>query len=449
MNIGIKLLFVILVTGIVIAGEFRATSEEYLGKRVGTVYYDEEAIIRFASKGAYTSSFARAQQAAINISTYLRTEADISNVHWTYINDIYTAMYKTIPIFSIRADEVEFNHATPESLGQDWLMNLQTSLRLKNHGKPITPVMVTSIKPITPIQKKELIKPTPVEEIKVIAQSPSLADLEEINKTRKATPITNIAIQKNPTTDILDQQALVQNELLAYKASALHSKKYALLFAFIIITLVINTLIILILLIKIKRINQQQRGITLLTKTDKLEELENTVSGLIKELELASTRVSTEAKTLLLSLEEKTHVLAELASTPKQAILVPASTQPLVPPPIIPTVENKDPSLFENKTELPAPPQPAETISPPQLATEPAETNFPITETPQITDVEPKASEEKKDWTTEIDSIGNDVSLNKQQKILKLVEMTVPKEIIAKTYNMGVGEIELIIQLNL
>jgi hypothetical protein len=431
------------------AASYKAVKEEHYGQTLGSVYYGNNVVMRLVSSGGYTSAYARAQMVAMNLNSNLSRIEDFDQLYYIYLDDIYTAAVDNIPLFTIRKKEIDYNSSTPEGLMKAWIGNM------KRH--------VTAA---SQVQKKQAVKPPKVEK-EIIANKEELAD--PVAKERKGEEALIEEREITVATE-LSQIAILKQELMSYKNLARKTKSYALIFAFMftIQGIVLGSLVFL--FYKFFKLDKVYGEYEQISDVNKMEELENSVSVLINELEDKSQKITREAKTLLEELTSKVEaprdILAAQGDSGPETNEVPETEVPSLeemeePEAIKPVEEEESPEETpqEEEPELTTETE-TEVVATGENEETPAEEDQPGEDEP----VKPEYMQEGDSSLEElpeegaadipeeekaiVQSILEDESLNKQKKIMKLVAEGVSKDSIGKAFDIGIGEIDLIVELN-
>ncbi len=433
-----------LLIGLVFAIEPRFVARDtlYAGKHIGEVICYGQTVLRLIAPGSYQSPFARAQIVANRLNEHILSVQDFQRVRLTYPSDIYTASLDGVSLLSVYADEVAFNQSTPESLMGDWINNIKKTL-VAGPAKPLA----SKTGPVTKSPTKNTASEHALEH-------PATSISAETLMTSSVTPAETVVMSDRNSLelDALNEKISKLESHLKKTKSFNHSSQTLVLFG-------VNLIAVIVLLVLYLRVKKQIGNFSKIEKTDQLEELENSVSALMKELEKTSNTMTDKAKVILSELENKINQANSIAATPAQKPAIPASA--------VPEVEIKP---AEPAPNIPPPPQPAPTPqpsapppAPPVPEKSPAEelaeeidkqneaeqAATPLQEPavsapPQSGPVEEEMDPDLKE---ELDRIMSQPDLSRNDKVVELASINVMQEDIARYLNMGVGEVELILQL--
>ncbi|MDD5457234.1 MAG: hypothetical protein PHV30_09390 [Candidatus Margulisbacteria bacterium] len=480
-NVGI-----ILLLSFLFAADLNFSAKDIMmgDKKAGEVYYNGQVIMRLISKGEYQSPYARAQIIAARMNENVKSLNDLKRITFTYPLDIYTASIDRKKLFAVYADEVALNNSTPEGLMSDWMNNLKKAMIPEQQKAAVAKEAVAGSS--TGLKKVE-VKDAPVKKVEVTkakAQDTKVLEMKE----RSEDAVENI-LKDNTTSNITGneekisvtvKQAVEPEAVVKEKSASKKEKKKSqkssngpavnlgiMPIVFFLIDLGVSVFLLLLYF----RMKKQIGDFSKIDNTDKLEELENSVSVLIKELQETSDKVTEKTKTAINELENK---IKEVKSTPAPA------TAPIKPEPVKvsepPKVEKPAPAMpeVEVKEALPEPPKEEPKIEEPKNEEPKQEASKPVAEDKTIAEqlaeeIEKQSVEEEQnkepeteakkvsiefppdidpDIKVEIENIVGNEALSRNEKVVQLASINIFEDEIAKYLGLGVGEVQLILQLN-
>ena len=361
--------------------QFSAKETLYQGKKIGEVQGNGQTVMRLLSREGALSPYGRAQVVAERLTQRVKTLNDFEKIRFSYPNDIYTAILDKDKIFSIYPEEVAANGSTPESLMSDWINNIKRIV-----AKPPSPMVI--------VQKISS------DQVELTQQDQSFVEQERLKQEIDLLRAGLKSLKRQNSSPILP------------------------------LALFISFLLVGLLGVLYWRINKKLGSLGVLEKTDRLEELENSVSALMRELHETSDTVTEKAKVILSELdkkliEAKTMAVAEQRPEPEIPELIPIAIEPIAPP--------------ENPEAEPL----ARTLAE-QLADEIEHTEETAAQTAESLflddDMDP-------DLKAEIEAILANDSMTKNEKVVALTSVGTESAEVARYLNMGKGEVELILQL--
>jgi len=451
--------------------KFTATETMYNNKKIGEVLYKNQTIMRLMEKGEFLTPFARAQIVAYRLNENIKTINDVKDIIYRYPNDVYTAYINNNKLFSIYIDEVKYNGSTPEGLMGSWINNLKR-------------VMI--VDGIPEVNDK---KPEPIEIPKESKKKEAVIATDKMAPETVGSIDEKMISEKSTGVDIVEINDLKEQIKKLQKQVSKPVKASNSIIVFVVVGInIVFSLVLIVLYLKVRK----RLGIySQLEKTENLEELENTVSVLIKELQGTSETVTEKAQNVMKELDNKiagaAHITVqqkqETSDQPKVASAVKPQSQtpkkPIVQTiPEVPEVEipqetsklenllreemekdqNEKVEIVPEANEIEPPPVVEETKAPPvveekpiaeQLAEEIEKQLEEDTGKDSSTDSDGGEEDEfEMELRKEMDGIKSNEALTQNEKVVQLASMNVMQEDIAKELSMGVGEVELILQLN-
>ncbi len=386
--------------------QFSAKETLYQGKKIGEVQGNGLTVMRLLSKEGALSPYGRAQVVAERLSQRITALTDFEKIRFSYPNDIYTAILDKDKLFSIYPEEVAANGSTPESLMSDWINNIK---RIVAQG------------------------PKPIRVVQEIQGTSNLAE----------------SVVSNQVEEALQDQSFVEQERLkrevALLRAGLKSLKRQSSSPILPISLMVSFFFVGVLGFLYWRVNKKLGSLGVLEKTNRLEELENSVSTLMRELHETSDNVTEKAKAVLGELDKKL-IEAKTLSIPEQR---PVAEIP-EPLPIEKEPKREPQMILEEPVPQPVEPPPIPVVDKPerslaeQLADEIEHTEEAASETAESLflddDMDP-------DLKSEIESILANDSMTKNEKVVALTSVGTESAEVARYLNMGKGEVDLILQL--
>jgi len=469
----------------------------YNGREIGEVQYKNQTIMRLMEKGEYLTPHARAQIVSYRLNEHIKTINDVKNIIYKYPNDIYTAYLNNRKLFSIYASEVTYNGSTPEGLMGSWINNLKRVMIVD--GIPESKKIQINNEEIVP--GKELNK----------KQKKKKESLEKNDAKSVVKESTSTGVDIVELNELKDKIKKLEKQV---KKPEKGSNSIVVL-----VIIALNIVISLVLVILYLKVRKRLGIYSQLEKTENLEELENTVSVLIKELQGTSETVTEKAQNAIKELDAKiasapqvgissnsplAEGLEDLMSTDPVQEAIPAPEAPIAPAAAVPEVSEpevavaeptiKEPRVDANLEEVlsadlekevadikevvekvHASADNSEASPAPVSASADIETGLPeqvpeekpIAEklaeeidkqkeegaieelaTVAATGAESEDDEFEAELRKEMDGILVNEALTQNEKVVQLASMNVMQEDIAKELSMGVGEVELILQLN-
>lgn len=383
--------------------QFSAKESLYQGKKIGEVQGNGQTVMRLLSREGALSPYGRAQVVAERLSQRITALTDFEKIRFSYPNDIYTAILDKDKLFSIYPEEVAANGSTPESLMSDWINNVKR-------------IVAQGPKPVLIVQEKQVSQ--------TLTEQAASSSVEELQQQDQS---------------FVEQERL-KREVALLRAGLKNLKRQS-SSPLTPIALLVSFLFVGVLGLLYWRVNKKLGSLGVLEKTDRLEELENSVSALMRELHETSDNVTEKAKAVLGELDKKL-LEAKTLSVPE---LRPAAE---IPEPV-PLVNEPEPEPKMTLVEpFPPPPMP-ETDQPErslaeQLADEIEHTEEAAAETAESLflddDMDP-------DLKSEIESILANDSMTKNEMVVALTSVGTESAEVARYLNMGKGEVDLILQL--
>ena len=426
----------------------------------------------------------RAQMMAQNLNQNIKNQADVAALHFQYRADIYSAIKGEKVLFQVTKTDLDYNSSTPEGLMNAWIANLNSVL--KNSAR----VVEKNSKPVMKEQAK--VNPEPVKPVAKVEQKLQQEQTAEVAPKEEAqeTPAMETGINPDQHPELANQVKaeeleLIRHEALLYKQTAQKIESFSKIFALMFVIQILVIFIIIYLLFKIFKLGKNYEEVEQISSVNRIEELENSVSALIKELEEKSKIITEEASRLLEELNSKIGATRDKVAPINNVSPPPPSQEVKVEIPEIKALEDeilavsgeieelsKMQDVIEaEQTPLETIPEPKVEIEVPPVLDDQDDLLANLEKTEQAEeeiaamgdilrvvekDEAPKPAADNVSTTTRSDEETQDLvrqvyyddSLPKQKKIMKLIEADVDKELIAKTFEIGLGEVDLIIELN-
>lgn len=332
--------------------------------------------MRFYSAGVYQSPYARARDVASLLTDIGSKGTDLASIQVMNGNTEVIGIVGNRNVFRVFEDDVIYNNTTAEGLANDWINNIKSAVNLAKLDNPPTGQ--------TPQTGQQLASPT-----EASTRVPERASLPV--SVKKVTPQPAVA-RRIPWNLIVGVILIVAITGIAWIVGRAWRKR--------------------------RTISAEDNVIQHKTSTD---ELENTVSHLIAELEEKSTRITSDfqekieyLESLMMSVDKK----IELLENYRDQAPAPKSPQSVVP----------DESDDHTTAQSQLPEREAEEDLPPpvKVARKPSE--------PKVKEKAPSVTMEKQHRT-------------KQEIIYELSDQGKSMTDIAKKLGIGVGEVKLILDL--
>ncbi len=456
--------------------KFIARDATFDGKKMGEVSYRGQEVMRLLSKASYPSAYARAQDVASKLNENIKSIQDLKKIVYRYPNDIYTAYVDNNKIFSIYSEEINFNGSTPEGLMSDWINNIRREMMSGAKPKVTVPPVQEKATPVATEKSNIKVK---IKDIKGASSEPKVeASVEAVSPatasetSAESTSNKETVIKADKTADVnfMEIEALKDKVKKMEAQLSRQPKASGTIIVYIIVA--ISLVLIIFLIIRYMQVIKQIDSLRKIEKTDQLEELENSVSSLMKELQETSNNLTEKAKGILSELENKMKEAKNFSPSSVAASDRSVSPSPEVPAPAVEPV-SVEPAVPEVEVQEVAPePSPAPQVEEPAVVpvaevpvveqpaapAAPAVEEKPIAEqlAEEIDKQKEMESGEKKvdlgdiddDLREEVERILYNKEYTRNDKVMELASVNVMQEEIAKYLEMGVGEVELILQLS-
>lgn len=359
-----------------------ASPERYHNRDVGVVYINGAVVMRFYANGVYPSAYLRAKDVADMLTDIGAKGADLSAIQVMNGTTEIVGIVGNRNVFRVLEDDVIYNNTTAESLAADWANNIKSAVNLAKVDVPVA--AETQSQTVAPPRSKD---------------TPALA------APPRAEPQASSVIPASPK----------------HKPSWMAKNIWVYLSAIFLLGAIGGIIYIVAgALIKRRKLHHEEKIISKKASTD---ELENTVSHLIAELEEKSARITAE-------FQEKIDYLESLMMTVDRKIeqLETVQSMPMSQPPL-PTRPEPPDEDFPVMPEFDEPDR--EPVSPPvKIARKPAAAK----EVGLKKDKPASAPPEKQHRT-------------KQELIYEMSDQGKGVTEIAKKLGIGVGEVKLILDL--
>ena len=393
-------------------GKFRAGREEANGKRVGVIYYSDMLVMRLFSTGEYLTTLARAQVVAYRLNSQITRLDDIKRIRFSYPNDRYTASIDGKKLFSIFEQEIQINNATPEGLMSSWVNNLKRAF----------------------VNEKEKIPVSKVTTVDTVAKQEKKA--EQVSPT--ANKFVNSSTLKEQTSEYLAVEELKEKILKIEEKIRTQTRTVNPIISTSINVgmFLLNTIFIIYLIFSVFKLKRQLKDSSSIGKIGNMEELENAISVYLKELADKSDQISQKTKDAINALDQKVQE-AKTTNVNSDAI-----NEPEVPAvePEVPAVNPAEQLAQEIEKSVPS-----ETS---QLEEPTLEVNIENHDGLSSEKKAMIAALEDNDLKEEVSMILENDMLDKNQKVVELTALNLEAEFVAKMLDIGMGEVELILQLN-
>lgn len=257
----LKIFIVILVVAFGWAN-FDFTAQEIAeGDRyVGQILYKDKAIISFYNTGPFVTTYSRAQMTAYRLNEYIEKYEDIDLIRLSYPENIYTASIGGRNLFSAYKEDAKHRNMKVEALMAEWMNHLKSAM----------------------IQQK-----VELQEQEIVIQS------NEEESPEVGVAVDSIIITKDQIKTVSTQDAQIVSDMLLIdieeRLEALEkkvdlpvrkSKTSKMVWVFMLFNLGLSIYV----LVMYLKANKQLGNYEEIEKTGRLEELENSVSVLLKEL---------------------------------------------------------------------------------------------------------------------------------------------------------------------
>ncbi len=229
---------------------------------IGQVLYKDKVVINFYSPGPFVTEYSRAQMTAYRLNEYIQTYADLNKIKLSYPEKIYTASIEGRNLFSVYGNDIKQRNTTVERVMAGWIGNIKLAMMPKK--APVVELQVTTSATVKPIEKVEPV-PAPVPVQAVVAT-------EQVVSTKDAGFVRDLFLN-----DIEERMSKVETKLVKPMG-----KKSGI--SWVLVFVMLNIGISIYLFFMLRKALKQLGNYEDIEKTGRLEELENSVSSLIKEL---------------------------------------------------------------------------------------------------------------------------------------------------------------------
>jgi hypothetical protein len=291
----IKILIVLLLS-VASFTEFNFSAREEVGESQisAIISFKDTDVITIYDQGPFVTLFSRAQMIAYRLNEYIKSQDDLSKIRFSYPRKIYTASIGEKSLFSIYPKDALNNKMNPESLMSDWINSLKVKF------------INTQKEEIVDVSKNESVKQPSSENL----LTDNIKNIYEANiiSAKKESIVTN-QYKEMLIDDIFDRLDKIENSNINY----INSNQGSSLPKFQTFLLIINLFLIVFLLLKYKDTRKQLGSYSEIESVSKLEELENSVSMLLKELKDVTEEISEKTITKKKEITEDIDInLAEL-----------------------------------------------------------------------------------------------------------------------------------------
>lgn len=411
-----KLFLCVFLLGILFsqAFDFSAEQQKIGNVDTGVVSYKGAVIMRLYTQGDFPTAFARAQMAAYRLNANIGSLEEVRDIVFSYNENLYTAYLNGKKLVSVYPEEVNINKSTPEGVMSNWVNNLKNEM-LKNVQNTENKLLDEESLPVDNY-----------------FEASNSEKYEANSENFKRVIVLLEDLKKNSRNNLLGGLVLLN---------------------FLMLLIIITVFFILV------KIKEQVGSIGDLEKTEKLEEMENTVSLLIKELRDTSEEVTHKIRDKAQLLEAE-----QTFKNDNNLIDVSVGGESKKPAPEMPELKIEKPQVKELADQIES------VIAPkPKTAAEKLADTLELDELEEITpELEVSQSHDAKysylmlledEYSQVIESLGAEVQdmiekifidedITKNEKIVRLTELKIDKAIIAKILSVGIGEIEIVLKLS-
>jgi len=469
---------------------FDFTAQEMTEKNqvVGQVLYKDNVVIPLYTTGPFVTEYSRAQMTAYRLNEYLQSYEDISKIKFSYPENTYTASIGGRNLFSIYKEDAKQGNTSVEVLMSEWINNLKVAMMTK-----ITQAEVPETNP-----EVKSVEPVPIKKSIKVAENNKKTVKEQVISvdTEQVVNVLENKVDKDLFIEDFDERL---TKLEAKVAKPLKKgKSNFLLWIVALLNLGLGIYLVFI----YQKIKKNLGSYEEVEKTGRMEEIENSVSVLIKELkdvsgEVVDNTIKNIKEVKQETIQEEEPVVAEEAQEEQQEEIKKQVEEEMD---IVPDVEVKEEkplatnigiveevSVADSLEEaLEANQKPLEVIKEEDAKELEAVVQHKQEEKKEATNKTAKTDAEKlaeeldggkdepvinnpsqtnlsgvgmaelfkilsqldKDIREEVKTMLNNKSLNKNERIIKLKHLELDTELIAKVLGIGKEEVSLVIQLN-
>ncbi len=500
-----KLLLVSLIVATSYASfDFSAQEMPDKDQSVGQVLYKDTVVMQLYTAGPFVTNYSRAQMIAYRLNEYINSPEDINKIRLSYPENIYTATIEGRNLFSVFKEDSKQKNMKAEAIMAEWINNIKVAMIPKDLVVTENEKQVVLTKEV--VEKKQ----TAEKQQKPTIASPVIKSTEVVVIPTIAPTEEKLAVRDMFLDDFEERLAKIEKKVAG---SVKKAKGFSWIWLFTLINLGLGIYLLFI----YRKIKKHLGTYEEVEQTGRMEEIENSVSVLIKELKdvsgeaadnvIKNIKEQNEASQPTLPIEEV--VLEQETQTAEEEIIIEETVEiieeeipDIAEKDIVPEVETKEETaladsleealeenngtvvmkkedLEELEKEVEVEEEKVEEVVPqvkeaPVQEKTPSKAKSDAEKLAEELDGGVKAEEAKpsinvnptnlsglgmaelfkilsqldKEIRDEVKTVLNNKTLNKNEKIIKMKQLEMDNDLIAKVLGIGKEEVNLVLQLN-